>query len=75
VQERDAAQAEVLIRALCELRDKMIGQMARLEKHGAQLDAAGLRRDINEAQAHIIRLRRRYVGGDVQPSQPTRQAL
>jgi hypothetical protein len=35
VEGRDAAQAEVLIRALCELRDKMISQMTRLEKHGS----------------------------------------
>lgn len=63
VEGRDAAQAEVLIRALCELRDKMISQMTRLEKHGSQLEAAALRRDLNEAQAHITRLHRRYSGG------------
>jgi len=28
-----SAQAEVLIRAICDLRDKMIGQMNWLEKH------------------------------------------
>jgi len=74
VGERDAAQAAQLIRALCEVRDKMISQMTWLEKHDRQLDAAALRRDVNEAQAHITRLHRRYLGGDVQASQPVRQA-
>ena len=72
--ERDAAQAAQLIRALCELRDKMISHLAWLEKHDRQLDAAALRRDVNEAQAHITRLRHRYLGGDVQTSPPVRQA-
>jgi hypothetical protein len=72
--ERDAAQAAVLIRALSDVRDKMISRMTRLEKHGAQLDAAALRRDIDEAQTHITRLQRRYLGGDVQASQPVRQS-
>ena len=72
--ERDAAQAAQLIRALCEVRDKMISQMTWLEKHDRQLDAAALRRDVNEAQAHITRLHRRYLGGDAQASQPVRQA-
>ena len=66
--ERDAAQAAVLIRALSDVRDKMISRMTRLEKHGARLDAAALRRDIDEAQTHITRLQRRYLGGDVQAS-------
>lgn len=74
VGERDAAQAAQLIRALCEVRDKMISQMTWLEKHDRQLDAAALRRDVNEAQAHITRLRRRYLRGDAQASQPVRQA-
>jgi len=74
VGERDAAQAAQLIRALSEVRDKMISQMTWLEKHDRQLDAAALRRDVNEAQAHITRLHRRYLGGDVQASQPVRQA-
>ena len=72
--EHDAAQAAQLIRALCEVRDKMINRMAWLEKHGAQLEAAALRRDIHEAHAHITRLQRRYLGGDVQAAQPARQA-
>jgi hypothetical protein len=72
--QRDAAQAAVLIRALSDVRDKMISRMTWLEKHGAQLDAAALRRDIDEAQTHITRLHRRYLGGDVQASQPVRQS-
>jgi len=71
--ERDAAQAAVLIQALSDVRDKMINQVIWLEKHESQLDAAALRRDIHEAQGHIIGLQRRYLGGAVQ-SQPVRQA-
>jgi hypothetical protein len=74
VGERDAAQAAQLIRALCEVRDKMISQVNWLEEHDAQPDARALRRDINEAQTHITHLHRRYLGGDVQVSQPVRQA-
>jgi hypothetical protein len=72
--ERDAAQAAVLIRALSDVRDKMISRMTRLERHGALSEAAALRRDVNEAQAHIIGLQSRYLGADVQASQPVRQA-
>ena len=72
--ERDAAQAAVLIRALSDVRDKMISRMTWLERHGAQSEAAALRRDVNEAQAHITRLHRRYLGGDMQSAQPARQA-
>ena len=72
--ERDAAQAEVLIRTLCDLRDTMMSQMNWLEKHGSQLDVAALRRDINEAQAHITHLHRRYLGGDLAASQRVQQA-
>ena len=67
--ERDAAQAVVLIRALSDVRDKMISRMTWLERHGAQLEAAALRRDINEAEAHIAGLQRRYVGGEIAASQ------
>jgi hypothetical protein len=74
VGERDAAQAAQLIRALCEVREKMISQMTWLEKHDRQLDAAALRRDVHEAQAHIVGLQRRYLGRDVQASQPVRKA-
>jgi len=72
--ERDAAQAEALVRALCDVRDTMIGQVNWLEKHGSPLHATSLRRDINEAQTHITHLQRRYLGGDVHASQPVRQA-
>ena len=72
--ERDAAQAAVLIRALRELRDQMIDRMTWLEKHDRRSDAAALRRDVNEAQAHITHLHRHYLGRDIQPSQPVRQA-
>ncbi|BBX44718.1 hypothetical protein GCM10009641_26910 [Mycobacterium cookii] len=60
--DRDALQAEVLIRALSDVRDKLISQMRRLEKHGSQMDALALRRDVNEAQSHIDTLRQRYFG-------------
>jgi predicted metal-dependent hydrolase len=63
--ERDAAQAAQLIRALCDVRNNMISQLNWLEKHYAQLDARALRRDINEAQAHITGLQRRYLGRTV----------
>lgn len=72
--ERDAAQAAELIRALRELRDKMIDRMTWLEKHDRQKDAAALRRDVNEAQAHITHLHRHYLGRDIQASQPVGQA-
>jgi hypothetical protein len=62
--ERDAAQAAVLIRALSDVRNKMISQVSWLEKHDSPREAAALRRDINEAQAHIAALQRRYMGVD-----------
>ena len=49
--ERDVAQAVVLIQALSDMRDEMIARMTWLERPGARLDAAALRRDVNEAQA------------------------
>jgi hypothetical protein len=58
MRERDAAQADQLIRALCEVRHEMIRQLRWLED--SQLEAAALRRDINEAQIQINRLQRRY---------------
>ena len=70
--ERDAAQAEVLIRALCDLRDKMTSQANRLEKLDSQRDAAALRRDIDEAQAHIVGLRHRYLGVETPVPGPPR---
>jgi hypothetical protein len=60
--ERDAAQADQLIRALCDVRDNTIRQLSWLGEQDSQLEATALRRDINEAQAHIIRLQRRYLG-------------
>jgi hypothetical protein len=71
--EGDAAQAAVLIRALGEVRDKMIGPVSWLEKHDSSLDAAALRRDINEAQAHIVGLHRRYLAGGIAASQGAQQ--
>jgi hypothetical protein len=62
--EREAAQADQLIRALCEVRDKTNRQLGLLGERASQLEAAALRRDINEAQAHITRLRCRYLGAD-----------
>ena len=72
--ERDAAQAAVLIRALSELRDKMIDRMTWLEKHDRQSDAAALRRDVDQAQAHITHLHSHYLGRDIQAPQSARQA-
>ena len=66
---RDAAQAAELIRALSELRDKMIDRATWLEKHDRQSDAAALRRDVAQAQAHITHLHRRYLGRDIQAPQ------
>jgi hypothetical protein len=71
--ERDAAQAAELIRALRELRDKMIDRMTWLEKHDRQSDAVALRRDVDKAQAHITHLHRHYLGRDIQASQPRRR--
>ena len=72
--ERDAAQAAELIRALRALRDKMIDRMTWLEKHDRQSDAAALRRDVDQAQAHITHLHSHYLGRDIRASQPVRQA-
>jgi hypothetical protein len=62
--ESDAAQAVELVRALCEVLDKMTRQLAWLEQRGARLEAAARRQDVNEAQAHINRLQRRYLKDD-----------
>jgi hypothetical protein len=59
--ERDAARAVELVRALCEVLDKMTGQLTWVEQRGARLEAAALRQDIHEADAHIERLERRYL--------------
>jgi hypothetical protein len=60
--ERGAAQAVELIRALCDVVDEMTRQLTWLEHRGARLEAAALRQDIHEAQTHIKRLERRYLG-------------
>lgn len=71
IDDRDSAQAEALIRALSSVRAEMASRVTRLDKHNARRDAAALRRDINEAEAHISRLRSRYLGiHDPQPSPP-----
>ena len=60
----DSAQAMELVRALHDVVDEMTRKLAWLEHCGARLEAAALRLDINEAQMHISRLQRRYLGGD-----------
>ncbi len=74
----DAAQAVELVRALREKLDEMTAQLVRVERQAVtgssrapamRLEAASLRRDINEAQLLIDRLRRRYLGGDKRPQQ------
>jgi hypothetical protein len=72
--EHDAAQAEALIQALSDVRDKTIRQVNWLERHGSQLDAIALRREVNEAQALITRLQRRYLGGEPAAPRLTQQA-
>jgi hypothetical protein len=62
--ERDAAQADQLIRALGDVRRKMIRQLSWLEDSHQLVETAALRRDINEAQSHITRLQRCYPGAD-----------
>lgn len=62
--ESDAAQAVELVRALCEVVDEMTRRLTWQEDRGARPEAAALRRDIDEAQAHINRLQRRYLRGD-----------
>jgi hypothetical protein len=71
--ERDAAQADQLIRALCEVRDKTIRQLSWLGGQDSQLEGAALRRDINEAQAHVTRLQRRYLGADASAPERAQQ--
>ena len=71
--ERDAAQADQLIRALCELRDKTNRRLGWLGEQDFQLEAP-LRRDADEAQAHIIRLQRRYLGANAPSPQRVQQA-
>jgi hypothetical protein len=87
VDERDAAQAVELVRALCDQLQEMTRQLARLERHrvtgtngrasALRCEAAALRRDINEAQILIGRLERHYLNGNGHaqrrlPQQPRR---
>jgi hypothetical protein len=60
----DVVQAMELIRALRDATDEMTRRLTLLESCNAQLEAAALRQDINEAQTHINRLQRRYLNGD-----------
>ena len=72
VGEFDDAQAVLLIRTLCDLLHSMTQRLAWLESREAtgswartlRLEAATLRRDINEARCHIDRLERRYLKGN-----------
>jgi hypothetical protein len=88
VDERDAAQAVELVRALRNQLHEMTHQLVRLERQDVtgtssrasaiRSEAAALRRDINEAQILIDRLQRRYLNSDghAQPRRPGRhQAL
>ena len=89
VDDRDAAQAVELVRALCDQLHAMTRQLARLERQGVtgtncrssaiRYEAAALRRDIREAQILIDRLERRYLNGNGHahprlPEQPRRSA-
>jgi hypothetical protein len=68
VRDCDVAQAVELIRALKQQLHEMTTQLAWVERHGftdaTRLEAAALRRDIQEAQFLIDGLRRRYLNGD-----------
>jgi hypothetical protein len=87
--ERGAAQAVELVRALRDQLHEMIRQLARLECQGVtgtnsrasaiRHEAAALRVDISEAQFLIGRLERRYLNGNGHahprlPEQPRRSA-
>jgi hypothetical protein len=77
VGESDDAQAVLLIRTLCDLLHSMTQRLAWLESREAtgswartiRLEAATLRRDINEARCHIDRLERRYLNTSVRRPQ------
>ena len=71
--DHDAAQAEVLIRALCDVRNKMLARLKWLEQHDGGSRVFALRRDIDQAQTHIDQLHRQYLGGsgvDAGPPMP-----
>jgi len=69
------AQAVEFMRALRAQLGEMTARLAWIERQGAagrssreiRVEAATLRRDISEAQAHIDRLQRRYLSGDACP--------
>jgi hypothetical protein len=79
VDERNAAQAVQLIRALRNQLHKMTRQLAWLERIDVtgttsrplaiRCEAAALRLDISEAQFLIDRLQRRYLDGDQRTQQ------
>jgi hypothetical protein len=85
VDERDAAQAAELVRALRDQLHQMTHQLVRLEcqdvsgrssrASAIRCEAAALRRDIDEAQILIDRLQRRYLNSDghAQPRRPAKQ--
>jgi hypothetical protein len=74
MQDCDPAQAAELVRALRDLVRERTHHLSWIEGRGVPgtdghpmwLEAAGLRRDIDEAQRHIDRLYRRYLNGDEQ---------
>jgi hypothetical protein len=84
VEERDAAQATELVRALCDQLHEMTHQLVWCEHQDVtgrngrasaiRREAAALRRDLKEAQALIDRLKRRYLNSDghAQPRRPAR---
>jgi hypothetical protein len=74
VRDCDVAQAAELVRALDDQLHKMTTRLAQVKHHcvtcrngracETRLEAAALRRDIQEAQSLISRLQRRYLNGD-----------
>jgi hypothetical protein len=74
MQDRQAAQAAQLVRALRRQLHEMTTQLAWVERQDVaarngracamRMEAAALRRDIQEAQALIDQLQRRYLNGD-----------
>ena len=84
MEERDAAQAAELVRALRNQLHVMTHELVRLERQDVtgtssrasaiRCEAAALRRDINEAQILIDRLQRRYLNddGQAQAGRPAR---
>jgi len=79
VGDRETAQAREFVRALRDRLHEMTTQLARIERQSListraracamRLEAASLRRDINEAQVLIDRLQRHYLDGDERPQQ------